>query len=189
MSAFVRAGTRFPVAVTKAGKGRVTSTPAGINCGTVCSRTFPAGKVVRLEAVPDKGWQFVRWSGACRGRKPACALALDGAKSIAATFARAEDPAPPRVRALASTGTLGHVVRLRYRVTEDSGQSRETATVFRGSTPLAMVRGTLHEVDPDALYSFLPWRATARGALRFCVTSRDPAGNRSTPSCAPLQIR
>ena len=77
---------------------------------------------------------------------------------------------------------------MRYRVVEASGKSRETATIFRGERRLATITGRLHEVDPDALFYFMPWRSTARGNLRFCVMSTDAAGNRSKASCAPLHI-
>ena len=188
IASFVEAGTLFPVAVTKAGQGRVTSRPAGIDCGSACSRSFPAGTTMTIEATPRKNWTFVRWSGACKGRKPTCALALDGAKSASATFGRIADPVPPRVRALASTGELGKMAHLRYRVTEASGKSRETAAIYRGGRRLATVSGRLHEVEPDTLFYFLRWRSTVSGKLRFCITSTDAAGNRSKASCAPLVI-
>jgi hypothetical protein len=188
VASFVEAGTSFPVAVTKVGRGKVTSRPSGIACGSACSRSFPAGTTVTIEATPEKTWTFVRWSGACKGRKPTCTLAMDGAKSASATFGRVADPTPPRVTALASRGALGTVARLRYRVVEASGRSTETATVFRGTKRLATISGRSHEVEPDALFYFLPWKSTVRGTLRFCVVSTDPTGNRSRPSCAPLHI-
>lgn len=188
VATFVEAGTLFPVAVTKVGRGTVTSIPAGIDCGSACSRGFPAGSSVTIEAVPAKKWTFVRWSGACKGKRPTCELPLDGAKAASATFGRVADPTPPRVRALASSGELGRIVQLRYRVVEASGRSRETATVHRGARWLATIAGPMHAVEPDALFYFVPWRSTARGGLRFCVVSSDAAGNRSARSCAPLRI-
>ena len=186
---FVEAGTQFPVAVTKAGQGTVTSKPAGIDCGRACSRPFPAGSTVTIEAAPKNSkWTFVRWDGACKGRKTACAIPLDGAKAAAATFGRVADPTPPRVKALASSGELARIAQLRYRVVEKSGKSRETATIFRGTRRLDTVAAPLHTVDPEALFYFIRWRSTARGNLRFCVVSTDTAGNRSKPSCAPLHI-
>ena len=187
-AAFVAAGTRFPVAITKAGKGIVRSTPAGISCGSACSGTFGAGGRVVLEGVPADGWRFIRWSGACKGRKSVCELGMDGPKSVSVTFGRPSDHVAPRVKALASTGDLGQTARLRYRIVEASGRSRETATVFRGSRRLARIAGRWHAVDPDALFYFLRWRSSVRGDLRFCVESRDVTGNRSKPSCAPLRI-
>lgn len=186
---FVEAGTQFPVAVTKVGQGTVTSKPAGIDCGRVCSRSFAAGSTLTIDAVAtNRKWTFVRWDGACKGKKATCTIALDGAKSASATFGRVADPTPPRVKALASSGELARIAQLRYRVVEKSGKSRETATIFRGTRKLDTVAAPLHTVDPQALYNLIRRRSTARGDLRFCVVSTDTAGNRSKPSCAPLHI-
>jgi hypothetical protein len=54
--------------VTKAGNGsgRITSSPAGIDCGSVCSYQFLAGTQVTLTADPDPGSQTGGgWGGAC----------------------------------------------------------------------------------------------------------------------------
>ena len=53
--------------VTKAGSGNgvVTSTPAGINCGSDCSEGYNAGASVTLTASPDASSTFSGWSGAC----------------------------------------------------------------------------------------------------------------------------
>ncbi|MFO7573514.1 MAG: hypothetical protein R6W48_13075, partial [Gaiellaceae bacterium] len=189
---FVEAGTRYPVAVTTAGQGTVRSRPPGIACGASCSSAFLAGSTLTLEVVPAKGWRFVRWSGACSGARPSCSIGMSGPKSVSATFGRVADRVAPRVRALPSTGARGSTVQLRYRVTEKSGRSRESATVFRESKRLALVRGRMHGVEPGVLFYFLTWRAplsVAPGALRFCVRSVDPTGNASKTSCAPLRLR
>jgi uncharacterized repeat protein (TIGR02543 family) len=189
---FVEAGTRFPLGVTKAGRGRVTSRPAGVACGSRCSRSFPAGSAVTLDAAPSKGWKFVRWSGACSGRQSTCKLGMDGPKSVSAVFGYIADQKAPVVKALPSEGEPGRIARLRYRVSDASGKSREWASIFRGSKRLATVRGPLDAIDPDALYYFLPWRVPASlapGLLRFCVVAVDSYGNRSRRSCAPLTIR
>jgi len=43
---------RFAVAVAATGSGRIMSTPAGIDCGTVCSASFDAGTHLSLVAAP-----------------------------------------------------------------------------------------------------------------------------------------
>src|SRR3989454_3017305 len=59
------------VARTGAGAGTVASAPAGIDCGSVCSRTFGAGAVVTLSATPAAGSVFTGWSGGrCSGAAP-----------------------------------------------------------------------------------------------------------------------
>jgi hypothetical protein len=77
----------FPLAVAKngSGTGAVTSSPPGIDCGTVCSAAFPAGQAVILAATADAGMTFDGWSGACSG-VGACQAMMDAAKLVTATF-------------------------------------------------------------------------------------------------------
>jgi len=49
------------------GSGVVTSSPQGINCGTVCGATFPSGAAVSLSASAATGSRFSGWSGDCNG--------------------------------------------------------------------------------------------------------------------------
>lgn len=51
------------VAVSGSGSGRVTSSPAGIDCPTDCSETLPLGRSVTLIATPAFGSVFDRWGG------------------------------------------------------------------------------------------------------------------------------
>jgi len=77
--------SKFALAVRVTGRGVVRSAPAGIACSKSCSRAFAAGSTVRLTAKAAKGYRFAAWSGACKGKK-ACAVKLDGAKGVRATF-------------------------------------------------------------------------------------------------------
>lgn len=64
--------------------GTVTSTVGGISCGAVCSAKFTLGTPVGLAAVANKGFAFSGFTGACAGT--ACALTMNGPKSVAANF-------------------------------------------------------------------------------------------------------
>lgn len=76
------------LSVTKQGTGggTVTSSPAGINCGATCSASFTPGTPVTLTAAPAAGSTFGGWGGACAGTTLTCAVTMDAAKSVTATF-------------------------------------------------------------------------------------------------------
>jgi hypothetical protein len=101
------------------------------------------------------------------------------------------DVRSPRVRALATSVKRGRRTKLRYRVTDNSGRSREVVRVYGKNfflyanilSPMERARG---KVDSVA------WRAPrhmSERRLRFCVLARDPAGNASRAACAPLKVR
>ena len=73
------------------GSGTVTSSPAGISCGTVCSASYANGTSVTLTASPASGSTFGGWSGACSGTG-SCTVAMSSARSVTATFAAASNP-------------------------------------------------------------------------------------------------
>lgn len=51
------------LAVEVYGRGRVTSTPEGIDCpGEGCYRELPAGTRVTLQPTPETGWRFAGWT-------------------------------------------------------------------------------------------------------------------------------
>jgi len=74
--------------VTKAGSGSgtVTSSPAGINCGSDCSKPYTQGTVVTLTANPAADSLFIGWSGGgCTGTG-VCILTVNADTSVTATF-------------------------------------------------------------------------------------------------------
>lgn len=69
------------------GSGTVTSSPAGINCGTACQQTFDPNTEVTLSAVPGDLSKFSAWGGACGSvTENSCTLTLDASKTVSATF-------------------------------------------------------------------------------------------------------
>ena len=68
------------------GDGTVTSSPAGITCGTVCSARFDPNTAVTLTARPDRGSRFLGWQHGCSG-KARCTITLNSAKAVTARFA------------------------------------------------------------------------------------------------------
>ncbi len=102
----------YLLTVTKAGTGAgaVISTPAGIDCGSDCSESYPLGTDVTLTATPAAGSIFTFWNGPCsRVNGATCTVAMDAVKSVTATFTL--DATPP---ALAVSAGFVHTCGLRY---------------------------------------------------------------------------
>ena len=67
------------------GTGTVTSSPAGISCGSDCTEAYTENSVITLTASRATGSVFAGWSGACSG-SDSCTLTMDAARSVTATF-------------------------------------------------------------------------------------------------------
>ena len=81
----VQTPTTYILSVAKSGTGTgtVTSTPAGINCGGVCSSAYTNGTTVTLKATAAAGSIFKGWSGS------GCAsgvTTMNASKNCTATF-------------------------------------------------------------------------------------------------------
>jgi len=83
-------GTSTPVLSVKVadGKGSITSNPAGIACGNICSTALPVGASMTLTATPEPGFFFVNWSGACAGTQPSCVVVGNTNQAVQANFAK-----------------------------------------------------------------------------------------------------
>lgn len=73
------------------GSGTVTSTPAGIACGSVCSASFPIGTPVTLDIATNADSVFQGWlgGGASCGFAPGCTVTLANDTTVDALFALA----------------------------------------------------------------------------------------------------
>ncbi|MBI5483798.1 MAG: S8 family serine peptidase, partial [Deltaproteobacteria bacterium] len=65
----------------------VLSKPPAVDCTGSCSQSFENGTIVTLTPMPDSTTTFTGWSGACTG-SGSCSLAMDGAKTVTATFTK-----------------------------------------------------------------------------------------------------
>jgi hypothetical protein len=95
--------------VTKSGSGNgvVTSTPAGIDCGSVCEETFVPGTFVTLNAVSSTGSYFAGWSGGgCSGSAHSCGTTISIDTTIFATFEMQEPKASMQDARYDHTATL-----------------------------------------------------------------------------------
>jgi hypothetical protein len=73
------------------GTGTVTSSPAGINCGTDCLQSFAAGTQVTLTATPANDSTFTGWGGACSGTGT-CTVTMSQAQNVTAGFSSLAPP-------------------------------------------------------------------------------------------------
>lgn len=73
------------LSISVVGPGRVTSSPAGIECGANCLASFDHGTQVTVMAEPGAGARLVSWGGACAGNG-ACGVTMTAPQNVTATF-------------------------------------------------------------------------------------------------------
>ncbi len=90
--------------VTKSGTGTgtVTSNPAGINCGSICSAAYDGNTSVTLTAIPATGSVFVGWSGDADCSDGS--VTMNANKTCTATFKGLPDLLPTAISAVKSGG-------------------------------------------------------------------------------------
>ncbi len=71
--------------VSETGNGRVTSSPAGIDCPGSCGASFAPGTQVTLTANAASGSTFSGWGGACSGTG-SCVVTVNSSQSVTAAF-------------------------------------------------------------------------------------------------------
>jgi hypothetical protein len=68
------------------GDGTVTSSPSGINCGSICSYHFISGYSVTLTATPNSTSSFNSWSGDATSINPTVTITMNSNKTVYTTF-------------------------------------------------------------------------------------------------------
>lgn len=76
---------KMTIAKQGAGQGKITSAPAGIDCGDACEFSYDGGTAITLTATPDQYFRFDGWSGACSGIDP-CVITLNSNTTVSASF-------------------------------------------------------------------------------------------------------
>lgn len=123
----VTVSARLEVTKSGAGRGKVGSSPAGIDCGAICSEEFvncsascpadyPERKKVTLSAAPAAGSRSIGWSGACSGSATTCEVSLwDETQRVSAVFA-APVLGPLRVNTSSKSVKRGRKATFKVRV-------------------------------------------------------------------------
>lgn len=88
------AGIKSLLSVKKSGTGlgSVTSSPAGISCGSTCSHLYNQGTTVILTAHAASGSRFAGWSGAGCAGTGTCTVTMNANRAVTATFTRIPPP-------------------------------------------------------------------------------------------------
>jgi hypothetical protein len=97
----------YSLGVTRggAGVGTVTSTPAGISCGTDCSERYAGGTAVALTATPANNSTFAGWTGGGCAGTGTCSVNMTADASVSARFDLITFPVSVS-RAGSGTGTV-----------------------------------------------------------------------------------
>lgn len=98
-----------PINVSVSGSGNVTSSPAGIRCGTSgsdCTETYTRLTRVTLQATPVAGATFKGWSGHCTGTPSTCTVYNNQARSVTATFTTVALPSHTLSATVIGTGAI-----------------------------------------------------------------------------------
>jgi uncharacterized repeat protein (TIGR02543 family) len=153
------------LAVTRTGAGAITSSPSGIDCGTGCpsaTATF-AQTPITLTAMPDAGYVFDGWTGACAGSvSNVCSVAL--------------------VQPLTQTAaTFQQVFTLNVAVT-GSGTVTGTGISCGSDCNETFDAGTMLTLtaEPDPGYEVYAWSGTGTSCgagLRMCAVTMSQARN------------
>jgi uncharacterized repeat protein (TIGR02543 family) len=144
----------YALTVSKSGLGTVSSSPAGIDCGTTCSTSVVAGSSLTLTATPATGYNFAGWSGACAGTTGStCTVTVNAATSVTANFTQP--------RSLTVTSSAGGAVG-----------SSPAGIACPGTCSASFTDGTTVTLvaTPTSGYSFTGWSGACTGTGSCVVT-------------------
>lgn len=160
--------TQRTLTVQKSGNGTVQSSPAGIDCGAVCSAAFTIGQQVTLTAKATPPSRFARWTGACTTSSPTCTITLAADQSVTATFL-----APPLISRLSIAPPAFRAAANGPSTQNPSRAGKRGAQVRYLLTEPATVRFRVERL--------LPGRRTRTGPRARCLT--ETRSNRKAPRC------
>lgn len=102
----------------------------------------------------------------------------------------ARDTTRPGAQALASTAHRGKTTSLRYRASDNSGETREQVTVYSRGKLVKRISVGIRVTRAGRVYT-VGWYAPTNVAtpLKFCVVAYDKSRNASAKSCAPIALK
>jgi hypothetical protein len=145
-----RVGEQSRLTLSLQGLGAVTSDIPGVDCTASCDTDWDTGSTVVLEATPDPGQRFVRWTGACAG-SDVCNVTLDAATSVGALFGKLAYKLTVTVK---GKGTVGIAGKLPCR-------SRCTTSQL-SFKPVGL------RAKADKGWKFVRWTGACRGTSPLC---------------------
>jgi Divergent InlB B-repeat domain len=160
------------LSVTVQGAGDVTSTPAGISCGSDCSETYDVVTGVTLTATPSGSAVFAGWSGACTGTATTCTLTMNGPKLVTASFSNK----PVLTVTNAGGGT----------VTSDPAGINCTVGTCTATYPLGTP--VMLTAMPDATSAFAGWGAACTGTSTTCTLTMNSSQSVTATFEAELSV-
>lgn len=93
---------RLVVQFAGKGSGRVTSSPAGVDCPSACSLDVAPGTAVTLSAKADASSVFAGFGGACSGAGPCTVTVASGTQTVSVSFDAVPPPVPPSCAGIAA---------------------------------------------------------------------------------------
>ena len=68
--------------------GKIALQTPAIACGEGCGFNVTQGTTAKLKAVPDKGYRFDGWTGACQSKEAVCSVLVEDDLTVGAQFVR-----------------------------------------------------------------------------------------------------
>jgi uncharacterized repeat protein (TIGR02543 family) len=172
---------QLSVTTTGTGTGRVSSNPAAIDCGSVCTGSVAPGSVMTLTAVASDGSGFTGWGGACSGTASTCTWTVDASRAVTAVFdtipvTRSRRSAPvPVLRSLSPTRAAAGSADLSITV---KGKGFVGGSVVRWN---GSARRTTYVTGSQLRAVITAADLVIPGSARIDVASPAPGGGTSEP--------
>lgn len=144
-------------------RGRVTSEPRGIDCGTDCSQLFGPSQRIQLAVWDHPRSQFAGWGGACAaaGVERNCYVTMEQAQNVVAKFVPVPPP-PVRLTDLSVSPTQWHLTRKKTK-------TRRTLKSRQATVATLKIRLTQPATGNLEVLQARPGRRRGSGASATCV--------------------